>query len=46
VAEELFKNRAVLVGWGFYGCPPGRAHLLTDAIAKIYENRDELKNVK
>jgi len=42
VADELFYDRAVLTSWHFLACPPRRAHLLTDAIAKIYENRAEL----
>ena len=43
VAESLFRDQAVLTGWRFYGCPPRRAHLLTDAVAKLHENRDELR---
>ncbi|MBN2090757.1 DegT/DnrJ/EryC1/StrS family aminotransferase [candidate division KSB1 bacterium] len=42
VADDLWKNRVVLANWSILGCPPERAHLLTDAIIKIYENRDEL----
>ena len=41
-AEALWKDRAVLCGWQIYGLAPSRAHLLTDAIAKIYEFRKEL----
>jgi L-glutamine:2-deoxy-scyllo-inosose/3-amino-2,3-dideoxy-scyllo-inosose aminotransferase len=42
VAEEAWKERVVLTGHRFYACPPARAHLLTDAIAKIHEHRAEL----
>ncbi len=42
VAERLFRDRAVLSPWAVYACPPRRAHLLTDAIAKIHARRDEL----
>ena len=41
-AEALWKDRAVLTGWQFLACPPERAHRLTDAIVKIYENRADL----
>ncbi len=41
-AEALWKDRAVLCGWPIYGLAPSRAHLLTDAIAKIYEFRKDL----
>lgn len=44
--EELWRHRAVLSAWPIYGLPPKRAHLLTDAIAKLYENREELLSVK
>jgi len=43
VAEALWKDRAVLGFWHLYGLAPSRAHLLTDAIVKLYENRDELR---
>jgi L-glutamine:2-deoxy-scyllo-inosose/3-amino-2,3-dideoxy-scyllo-inosose aminotransferase len=40
--ERLWRDRAVLAPWrAILGCPPKRARLLTDAIAKIYENRAE-----
>ncbi len=42
VAEEAYKNRAVKSQWDIFNCPPENAHLLTDAIVKIYENRNEL----
>ena len=42
VADDLWKDRAIVTGWNAYVCPPARAGLLTDAIAKIYEHRAEL----
>jgi L-glutamine:2-deoxy-scyllo-inosose/3-amino-2,3-dideoxy-scyllo-inosose aminotransferase len=42
VANDIWANRAVLTQWKIFGCPPDRAHLLTDAIVKIYENRFHL----
>ncbi len=42
VADNLWENRAVVTLWQIYGCPQDRASLLTDAITKIYKNRDEL----
>ena len=42
VAESLWRDRVVLTGWGVYACPPSRARLLTEAIAKIHEHRQEL----
>jgi len=42
VAEGLWKDRAVISGWAIYGLAPSRAHLLTEAIAKICEHRHEL----
>ena len=42
VCESLWKDRAVLTGWSILACPPSRAHLLTEAIAKIHENRADL----
>ena len=42
VADDLWQNKAVLTQWPIYGCPPDRTTLLTDAIVKIYENRDKL----
>jgi len=42
VADALYNDRAIMCGWSIYGLAPGRAHLLTDAIAKLHENRGEL----
>jgi L-glutamine:2-deoxy-scyllo-inosose/3-amino-2,3-dideoxy-scyllo-inosose aminotransferase len=42
VADDLWKDRAVVTGWRVFACPPARAGLLTDAIVKIYEHRAEL----
>ncbi|MBN1348838.1 DegT/DnrJ/EryC1/StrS family aminotransferase [candidate division KSB1 bacterium] len=42
VADDLWQHRAVLAGWGIFACPPERASLLTEAIAKIHLNRNEL----
>ena len=42
VANDIWQNKAVLTPWKIFGCPPDRAHLLTDAIVKIYENRHQL----
>jgi L-glutamine:2-deoxy-scyllo-inosose/3-amino-2,3-dideoxy-scyllo-inosose aminotransferase len=42
VAEALWKDRAILCEWRIYGLASSRAHLLTDAIAKIYKFRKEL----
>lgn len=42
VADDLWQNKAVIAPWKIYGCPPERTSLLTDAIAKIYENRQDL----
>ena len=41
-AEKAWRQQAVLSQWPIFGCPSEHAHLLTDAIIKIYENRDEL----
>ncbi len=41
-AEALWKDRAIVSTWHLYGLAPARAGLLTEAIAKIYENRQEL----
>ena len=41
-AEALWKDRAIICPWPIYGLAPSRAHLLTDAIAKIYEFRKDL----
>ena len=42
VADDIWKNKAVVSLWQIFNCPPGRAGLLTDAIARIYENRKAL----
>ena len=42
VAEEVWQNKAVLADWPIFACSPDRAKLLTDAIVKIYENRQYL----
>ncbi|MBC7185847.1 MAG: DegT/DnrJ/EryC1/StrS family aminotransferase [Calditrichaeota bacterium] len=42
VAEGLHRHRAVLTPWRILACPPSRAHLLTEAIGKIYRHRHEL----
>jgi len=42
VCEALWKDRAVVAAWSIYGTAPSRAHLLTDAIAKIHEHRTDL----
>jgi L-glutamine:2-deoxy-scyllo-inosose/3-amino-2,3-dideoxy-scyllo-inosose aminotransferase len=42
VADDLWKNRAVLTTWHIFGCPQERISLLTDAIGKIHDNRKEL----
>ena len=42
VADDLWQNKAIVTLWQIYGCPQDRAHLLTDAIAKIYENRTDI----
>jgi len=44
VADDVWQNRAVLAQWTIFGCLEQRAHLLTDAIVKIYENRHQLLN--
>ena len=41
-AEAAWKDRVVLSGWGMYACPPARAKLLTEAIAKIHDHRADL----
>ncbi|MCI0515887.1 DegT/DnrJ/EryC1/StrS family aminotransferase [candidate division KSB1 bacterium] len=46
VADELWQNRAVLAQWPIFGCPPSRTHLLTDAIEKIYSQRQALLAAK
>ena len=43
VVERAASEEAVIALWQVYGCTPDRAYLLTDAIAKVYEHRDELK---
>jgi len=43
VANDVVNNRAVIMFWAqAYAITPKRAHLLTDAIAKVYENQDAL----
>lgn len=42
VCERVWRSRAVLAGWKILACPPKRAHLLTDAVAKVHDNRAEL----
>jgi len=42
VADSLWRDRVVLSGWRVLACPPSRARLLTEAIAKIHENREDL----
>lgn len=45
VADAMWTDGAVIALWQIYGLAPGRAHLLTDAIAKIHANRQELLDV-
>ena len=33
---------AVVAQFYIYACDPKKVHLMTDAIVKIYENRDDL----
>jgi len=42
VADSLWRDQVVLSGWRVLTCPPSRARLLTEAIAKIHENREDL----
>jgi len=42
VCERLWRDGAISSHWSIYACPPSRSHLLTEAIAKIYENRGEI----
>ena len=42
VAEALWRDRVVQALWSILGCPIEKAHLLTDAIGKIYEQRHAL----
>jgi len=42
VADDLWANKAVIALWKIFHCPPERAHLLTEAIAKIHANRHAL----
>ena len=47
VSNDLFEDSAIVTGfprlsWDVYGTAPARAHLLTDAITKIHDNRKEL----
>ena len=46
VVEALYKGRAVTSDWHIQATPPSRAKYLTDAIAKVYENRKELLAAK
>ena len=41
VADDVW-HRSVVSPWGIFACPPSRSHLLTDAIVKIHEQRDDL----
>jgi L-glutamine:2-deoxy-scyllo-inosose/3-amino-2,3-dideoxy-scyllo-inosose aminotransferase len=45
VADSQYNDRAIMSPWSIYGLAPARAHLLTDAIAKLYENREELRSM-
>ncbi len=45
VAEDLWQNRIVVTHWPIFGTAPERAHVLTDAIGKIYELRHQLIGV-
>jgi hypothetical protein len=42
IADDVWRNKAVVANWRIFGCSPKHAHLLTDAITKIYENRGDL----
>ena len=42
VCDSLWRDRAVTSSWRIFACPPSRARLLTDAIAKVHERRAEL----
>ncbi len=42
VAECLHRHRAVLAPWRILACPPQRAPLLREAIAKIHKHRTDL----
>jgi L-glutamine:2-deoxy-scyllo-inosose/3-amino-2,3-dideoxy-scyllo-inosose aminotransferase len=42
VADDVWQNKAVVSQWAIFACPPERAGCVTDAIAKIYEQRHEL----
>lgn len=43
VSDRVWRDEAVLTQWSVFACPPERAHLLTDAIAKIHEHRHDLQ---
>ncbi len=45
VAHDIWENRAVITLWQIYGLAPSRAHFLSDAIAKLHENRAELRKL-
>jgi len=42
VADDLWRDSAVVTSWTIYGLAPSRAGLLTEAIAKIHQHRGEL----
>ena len=42
VSDDLWQNRAVVAPWRVLACPPERAGMLTDAVAKIYAARHAL----
>jgi hypothetical protein len=42
VADELWRHTAITCHRTIYGCSAKRAGLLTDAIAKVYENQHAL----
>lgn len=46
VCEDLWRDRAITASWSIFAVDPKRAGLLSDAIAKIYENRAELLRAK
>ena len=42
VVESAWRDEAVVASWRIFACPPRRAPVLTDAIAKIHEQRKDL----